>query len=182
MTMQSTEARWSVTIKTNRGDLVTSRADSIEEFLPQITDLMGVVKLINDENAAANASPVSHQQAVQTATAALGGEVIYTNAPQQPAQQAPLQQQYQPQATQQYAPPAPQGAPGQVEVLTDRYGGKYHYGIYDAPRMPNGEPYILKEWISKAGKQLKKWVDPMDGPRPYSANGRMKDDNGPWAN
>lgn len=178
MTMQSTEVRWSVTIKTNRGDLVTCRADSIEEFLPQVADLMGVVKMINDENAAENASPApSHQQAVQNVTNTLGGEVIYTNAPQQPAPP-----QYQPQATQQFAQRVQQAAPGQVEVLTDRYGGKYHYGIYDAPRMANGEPYILKEWISKQGKQLKKWVDPLDGPKPYNGNGRMKDDNGPWAN
>lgn len=177
MTSQSTEARWSVTIKTDRGDLCTTRADSIEEFLPQITDLLHTVQMINTEFQVMNASPApaSHQQAVNEVQNTLGGQVTYTNAP-------PQQQQYQPQATQYAQPVQQQAAPGQVEVLTDRYGGKYHYGIVDAPRMANGEPYILKEWISKQGKQLKKWVDPLDGPKPYNGNGRMKDDNGPWAN
>lgn len=180
MTMQSSEARFSVTLKTAVGDLCTVRGDVFEEINTGVVELLGLIEKINTVQGHGPGQPVG----VQTVQAQLGGQVIeqYQTAagfqPQQPpAQQGvPVYQQAPPQ--QQYVQPAP----AQVETLSDKWGKRYTYGLMDAPRMPNGEPYILKEWVSKDGKALAKWVDPMEGPKPYAANGRAKDENGPWAN
>jgi hypothetical protein len=53
------------------------------------------------------------------------------------------------------------------EIETDRYGAKYTYNHPDSPDLPDGRgKYVLKEWTSKQGKDLKAWVDPIKGPRP----------------
>ena len=53
------------------------------------------------------------------------------------------------------------------EIENDRYGAKYTYNHPDAPALPDGRgSYVLKEWTSKQGKDLKAWVDPIKGPRP----------------
>lgn len=66
------------------------------------------------------------------------------------------------------------------EVETDKYGNKFTYNHPDAKDLPDGRgKYILKEWRSQAGKDLKAWVDPIKGPRPA----RKGDDEAPiiWA-
>ena len=66
------------------------------------------------------------------------------------------------------------------EVETDKYGAKFTYNHPDAKALPDGRgKYILKEWRSQAGKDLKAWVDPVKGPRPA----RKGDDEAPiiWA-
>lgn len=53
------------------------------------------------------------------------------------------------------------------EVETDKYGAKFTYNHPDAPDLADGRgKYVLKEWRSQAGKDLKAWVDPVKGPRP----------------
>lgn len=58
------------------------------------------------------------------------------------------------------------------EIETDRYGSKFTYNHPDAPALPDGRgSYVLKEWTSKQGKDLKAWVDPIKGPRPARSGG-----------
>lgn len=66
----------------------------------------------------------------------------------------------------------PQAAPqpaGGMEVETDKYGNTYVYGHPDAPDLPDGRgKYVQKDWEDRNGNRRKAWIDPIDGPRPFS--------------
>lgn len=63
----------------------------------------------------------------------------------------------------------------EIEVLTDKFDRQFTYGLAEAPALPDKSGFfVLMEWTSKAGKPMKKWVDPLDGPKPVRAGGRSK--------
>lgn len=63
---------------------------------------------------------------------------------------------------------APQAVTG-PEVVSDKYGNQYTYGLAEAPQLPDGRGnYVKKAWTSKAGKRLVAWVDPSKGPKPFA--------------
>lgn len=65
--------------------------------------------------------------------------------------------------------PAPAASSGGMETDSDRYGNTYVYGHPDAPDLPDGRgKYIQKDWEDRNGTRRKAWVDPIDGPRPFS--------------
>ena len=112
--------------------------------------------------------PAAVQKAVAAFANAMNAEVVATEpvaAPKPPP--APMQE----------AAPA---AGGQGELEQDRYGNNYYYNHPNAPLTPDGRTAVLKDWTSKAGKHLKRWVDPLDGPRSHAYNGPKWD--GDWAN
>jgi hypothetical protein len=106
------------------------------------------------------------QQAVANVQAAMPAQVVSqepANAPKPPP--SPMQE----------TAGSPEG-----EMETDRWGKKYYYNRPDAPLTPDGRKAVLKDWTSQAGKHLKRWVDPLDGPRSHAHNGPKWE--GDWAN
>jgi hypothetical protein len=157
--MSSNTAKIQVNIKTGAGydaSLINIYADSPEELA-----------YLLDEAGATVPAIVALQQQFQA-----GGvlaEVIPLNA----VQDAP--QSFAPPAVVNYGNPGPApdfAQPAQAAgptVETDRYGNRYTYGLNDAPLLPDGRgTYIRKDWTSQQGKQLKAWVDPSKGPRPFA--------------
>ena len=79
-------------------------------------------------------------------------------------------------------PPAPmnEATSSEGETETDRWGKKFVYNLPNAPMTPDGRRAVLKDWVSQGGKHLKRWVDPLDGPRSHNYQGPKWD--GDWAN
>lgn len=128
------------------------RGNSIDELFDNLS-AFNAHPAIEDEIAAfrGRVSAASAAQAVANVQSSMGGTVISNDNPS--------------------AGP---------EVETDKYGAKFTYNHPDAKALPDGRgKYILKEWRSQAGKDLKAWVDPVKGPRPA----RKGDDEAPiiWA-
>lgn len=68
------------------------------------------------------------------------------------------------------SPSTPAPAHGGPDVVTDRYGNQWTYGLADAPLLPDGRgSYARKDWTSQQGKRLKAWVDPAKGPKSFPA-------------
>lgn len=139
-----TEAPYSFTIKVGpQGNLLTVRADNYDDFAARLQELQSLAAIITGEG--------THEQAVATAQAALGATVIAEQAT------APAP-----------APSAPAAA-GSPEVVTDKYGAQYTYGLAEAPALPDGRGYYVKKaWTSQKGKRLVAWVDPVKGPKPFA--------------
>lgn len=115
------------------------RGNSIDELFDNLA-AFNAHPAIEDEIAAfrSRVSAASASQAVANAQSGLGATVISNNNP----------------------------AAG-PEIETDKYGAKFTYNHPDAPDLPDGRgKYVLKEWRSQAGKDLKAFVDPVKGPRP----------------
>ena len=109
----------------------------------------------------------SVQQAVATVQESMGAQVVTQETVAAPK-----------------PPPAPMNATpaasGEGEVETDRWGKKFFYNAPNAPMTPDGRKAVLKDWVSQNGKHLRRWVDPLDGPRSHSYNGPKWE--GDWAN
>lgn len=115
------------------------RGNSIDELFDNLA-AFNAHPAIEDEIASfrSRVSGATASQAVANAQAGLGGTVISNSNP----------------------------AAG-PEIETDKYGAKFTYNHPDAPDLSDGRgKYVLKEWRSQAGKDLKAWVDPIKGPRP----------------
>lgn len=150
-----TEAKLSFTAKID-GDLFTVRGDTIPEFVNSLGLATQAIEHARTLQAHArgqqgNISTPSHDQAVATVTASLPVAAVV--------------EYQQPQA----AAPQVVNASG-VQIETDKFFRKFHYGLPSPHTSPRG-PMLLMEAKSKAGKPYKAWVDPSEGPRwpgPYN--------------
>lgn len=136
----SDDFKYQLSVKTGAGhdaSMLNLRADSADELA-----------LAVDEALALSAKIVALQGSLQAA-----GAVASIAAPQQVAST-----QATPPPVQPWAGAAPAGAP---EVIQDRWGGRWTYGLADAPDLPDGRgKYVRHDWTSQAGKALSAWKDP----------------------
>jgi len=146
-----------VNFKTGAGHdatLINIYADTPEEF----TALLDFVH----NNAA---SILATQQAVQSV--GVVAESIPLASPQEQVASAGFGSGATPPQVVHPSTPAP--ASNGPEVISDRYGNRYTYGLADAPLLPDGRGhYVRKDWTSQNGKVLKAWVDPAKGPKPHA--------------
>lgn len=142
--MSSTEAPFSYTIKVGpQGNLLTCRAETYEQMVDAIADLKRLVQFI-ETGAVLTTDPV------KLAEQELGATVIEETV------------------TPQAVPSAPTPTVGAPEVVSDKYGAQYTYGLAEAPQLPDGRGfYVKKAWTSQKGKRLVAWVDPIKGPKPF---------------
>lgn len=146
-------------------------ADDMATLNSKIRDMVNNEEfpvLLEQFSAVTKVNPAAMQQAVNAVTASMNAAVVPAEpvaAPKPPP--APMNE------------PAP-AASSEGELEQDRYGNNYYYNLPNAPLTPDGRKAVLKDWTSKAGKHLKRWVDPLDGPRSHSHNGPKWD--GDWAN
>ena len=138
----TTESPYSFTTKI-KGDLLTVRGDTADEFADRLKEL------------------VTHPAAIDSLTElqALGGTVaaVTTVKEQIPGEVV--------EATTSAAPAAP--AAGVPYEKTNKWGAVFTYGLEEAPELEDGRGrYIKKVWTGKEGRALKAWVDPSDGPEP----------------
>jgi hypothetical protein len=155
----SAEANYSFTVKFN-GDLLTIRGDSAAEFGQHLDALLlsdGLIKKASEVQQEVRAWATLNDGAAQLAAAeaALAGTAT-------------------PVAT---IPAAAAATPGNVETLPGKFPGQqYTYNLPNAPECLNGDGrMVLKEWTTKAGKRVKAWVDPLDGPKPAKGVGPKAD-------
>lgn len=149
----SAEANYSFTVKFN-GDLLTIRGDNANEFSQHLDALLlsdGLIKKASEVQQEVRAWATLNDGAAQLAAAEQALSAAAT-----------------PVATIPAAASAPAGA---VETLPGKFPGQqYTYNLPNAPEVLNGR-MVLKEWTTKAGKRVKAWVDPLDGPKPAKAVG-----------
>lgn len=167
--MAMTEARLSYTTKVMNQDLLTARGDTEEEFAASYAAAMRLKQRI-EGGEAATAEP-THQEAVATVQASMGGQVI---------EQQPASAPKPPPAPMPAAAPAPAEATSQGALEKDKWGNDYYYDLPNAPLTPDGRKAVMKDWVSQSGKRLKRWIDPLDGPRKHAHNGPKWE--GDWAN
>lgn len=136
--MSTTEAPFTVS-----ANFCAIRGNTIDELysrLEQFTNNPGISDLITDFRSMVGAAQL-HGTAVATVKEDLGGTVVSTST----------------------------DSAGAPETVADRYGNEYTYNHPDAPDLPDGRgKYAHKKWTSKAGKQLRAWVDPSKGPKPFA--------------
>lgn len=58
-------------------------------------------------------------------------------------------------ATSRHPASTPASTNSPVEVLQDRWGGKWTIGLPEAPNCDHGQPAALKDWTSRSGKRTK---------------------------
>jgi hypothetical protein len=59
--------------------------------------------------------------------------------------------------------------PGELEVITDKWGSEWTYNHPDAPDLPDGRgKYARKKGTGKSGKPYTGWFDPAKGPKPFT--------------
>ena len=137
--------------------LINLYADSAEELDALIATVFERVPQI-----------ISLQQQLQAGGVVAAALPVAAEQPVQASAAPPNVVQF-PQA-QTYSAPAVPAAPTGPEVISDRYGNRYTYGLADAPPLPDGRGYyIRKDWTSQKGSVLKAWVDPAKGPKPAQA-------------
>lgn len=130
-------------------------ADSIEELNELLSDF------VSDPTTAAL---VAQFKAVTSGQTVAVAPVVDTHAPAIAAAQAALGATV---IQQQVAAPAAPVALAGPELVSDKYGNQYTYGLAEAPALPDGRgQYIKKAWTSQKGKRLTAWVDPSKGPKP----------------
>lgn len=141
--MSSTEAPFSLTIKVGtNNDLLTGRADTAEAMAQRIQELKFLKELITGTTPVAEPTV---EEAVATVQAVIPATVVETTT----------------------APAAPLSSTA-PEVVSDKYGAQYTYGLAEAPALPDGRGYYVKKaWTSQKGKRLVAWVDPIKGPKPF---------------
>lgn len=158
--MSSNSAKIQANFKTGSGhnaSLINVYADNPDELTYLLEELGNAIPTL-----------IALEQQLQA------GGAVAASIPVAPVQDAP--QSYAPPAVVDYGQPQaamanPYAGPptGGPQVETDRYGNRYTYGLADAPLLPDGRGnYIRKDWTSQQGKQLKAWVDPSKGPRPFA--------------
>lgn len=129
--MSTTEAPFSFTTKFG-GDLLTIRGESVDQFAERLMELAA------DPRIAEALGEVQSINGVAAAVRGLNATVVATASPVVEA-----------------------AAPGQPEVQMDQYGGKWTYGLTDAPDLPDGRgKYVFREWTDKGGKARRAWWDP----------------------
>ena len=141
-----------VSVKLTDGTLINLRAQDGEE----IEVLMDGLIVIGDK--VANIG--NHLQGLMLVRQGLGGQVTdhYSSQPQAqdsgPAQSTSV---------------APQQDAGAVEVVNDKWGNVWTYGLPTAPMTPRG-PAVRKDGHAQAsGKPYSRWEDPAKGPKWYSS-------------
>lgn len=112
---------------------------------------------------------IEQAQTVVPAVVALQGSLQAAGAVASIAapNQAPAIEATPPQV-QSWAGPAATAGP---EVLTDRYGGRWTYGLTDAPDLPDGRgKYVRHDWTSRDQKPYSAWKDPAakGAPKPFT--------------
>jgi hypothetical protein len=139
--MSTTEAPFSFTTKF-MGDLLTVRGETVDQFAERLMDLTA------DPRISDALTSIQSMNGIATAITTFNATPVHT-ASAQPVQ----------------APSATAGP----EVVTDKFGGKWTYGLSDAPALPDGRGnYVLREWTDKNGKARKAFWDPSGGPKPFS--------------
>ncbi len=140
--MSSTEAPFSLTIKVGtNNDLLTGRASTAEEMAQRIQELRFLKELITGTTVVAEPTV---EEAVANVQAVIPATVV-----EQPNAGVAL-------------------SSTAAEVVTDKYGAQYTYGLAEAPQLPDGRgTYVKKAWTSQKGKRLVAWVDPIKGPKPF---------------
>lgn len=129
--MSTTEAPFSFTTKFG-GDLLTIRGESVDQFAERL------IELAADPRIAEALGEVQSINGIAAAVSGLNATVVATTSPVVAA-----------------------ATPGQPEVKMDQYGGKWTYGITDAPDLPDGRgKYVFREWTDKSGKARRAWWDP----------------------
>lgn len=139
--MSTTEAPFSFTTKFC-GDLLTIRGETVDQFADRLMELAADPRITE---------ALSDVQAISGVAAAVNGlnaTVVETTAAPQAAAEV---------------------APGQPEVVFDKYRGKWTYGLADAPDLPDGRgKYVFREWTDKNGKARRAFWDPAAGPKPFT--------------
>lgn len=140
--MSTTEAPFSFTTKFV-GDLLTVRGETVDQFAERLMDLAADPRI---PDALGMIQAMNGVATVVTTLNATPIEVEQTVAAVQAV--------------------ASSAAP---EVVVDKFGGKWTYGLSDAPALPDGRGnYVLREWTDKNGKARKAFWDPSGGPKPFS--------------
>jgi hypothetical protein len=140
--MSTTEAPFSFTTKF-MGDLLTVRGETVDQFAERLMDLTA------DPRISDALTSIQSMNGIATAITTFNATPIVA-APAQPVQQAP-------------------SATAGPEVVMDKFGGKWTYGLSDAPALPDGRGnYVLREWTDKNGKARKAFWDPSGGPKPFA--------------
>ena len=171
----SSEANYSFTTKVN-GDLLTIRGDNAVEF-GQHLDAFLMSDALGGKVLAVQAD--LREQAIATdggAQLAAAEQAITQGFQATPAPPtATYGQPVDPSLVATAAPAAPVAAPGTFEQVPGKYPGQlFTYNAPGAPDSINGR-MVMKEWTAKSGKQMKAWVDPLDGPKPARAVGPKAD-------
>lgn len=137
----SDDFKYQLSVKTGAGhdaSMLNLRADSSDELALAIEE----------------AQALAPQIVALTGSLQAAGAVASIAAPNQaPAVEAnpPQVQNWQ----------GPQASTGGAEVIVDRYGGKWTYGLADAPLLPDGRGhYVRHDWTSQSQKAMSAWKDP----------------------
>jgi hypothetical protein len=157
----SSEANFSFTIKLN-GDLLTVRGDTATDFKNNLDAFLFNNDLFDRATQMQAVAVTYRDGAGQLAAAeqALSNTFQTTPAPATATAATPAP-----------AVAAPAPSQGTFEQVPGRYPGQlFTYNAPGAPSSINGT-MVMKEWTAKSGKQMKAWVDPLDGPKPARAVG-----------
>lgn len=139
--MSTTEAPFSFTTKF-MGDLLTVRGETVDQFAERLMDLTADPRITDA------LTSIQSMTGIATAITTFNATPVATVPSAQPVQ-------------------APSAAG--PEVVMDKFGGKWTYGLSDAPALPDGRGnYVLREWTDKNGKARKAFWDPSGGPKPFS--------------
>jgi hypothetical protein len=138
--MSTTESPYSFTTKL-AGDLLTVRGDNVDQFADRLAELAADPRILDALSELQSLG--GNAPAVAAVKQAMPGSQVVSHGT--PISSGPQQE-------------------------TDKYGAVFTYEHPDAPDLPDGRgKYILKNWRDKSGKSRTAFVDPVKGPRPFTA-------------